>query len=138
MQYIMQCSAFQCIVRFLWSSAKIGGGRMLLREFFLHRFNLLQPEPTASVSQLCKAASQLFQREAASLSQDGWGWVWTMSVASREASHQLEGSQSRSGGRTGRTNPNDAANCWWAATLILGISDISCSPLNHHRRCPIL
>ena len=111
---------------------------MLLREFFLHRFNLLQPEPTASVSQLCKAASQLFQKEAASLSQDGWGWVWTMSVASREASHQLEGSPVPHW-RAHGTHPcpdHDAANRS-TATLILRIPDISSVLLNHSAGRPM-
>ena len=49
---------------FLWGSARIGAGANAAEGILSPQIQFASPEPTASVSQLCKAASGLFQRDS--------------------------------------------------------------------------
>ena len=60
----MQFTTVQCIIRFLWGSARIGAGANAAEGILSPQIQFASPEPTASVSQLCKAASGLFQRDS--------------------------------------------------------------------------
>ena len=96
------CSALQCIIRFLWSSARIGRGRML-REFFLHRFNLLhQCQLHHLFHNSAKRHLDCFRETVRCLRmvRDGRG-VWWWHPGKLPTSWKAP--QSRSGGRTGRT-----------------------------------